>query len=338
MTDTLPRGGYLKTVLVIVISTNDGRWLTTCLDSLSSSTFADFDLMVVANACSDDTVAICNSAPLKVEVIMTSERRGFAECNNIALKLASARNYKYAFLLNPDTKVHPVAIGALVSFLESNSQYGIVGSQQISYHADDWLVPNVWTAETIKEAQKYSNFPREVGRHVVVDHYYVQGAALMMRLSLIPWIGLLDPLYITFYEETDLCRRCLLAGHRVGLVLDSKIKHYEGGNWKRSEADHIKRDFLFLRNQFLFHLTASSGVFFTVSMFTRTLKGQLGLLFRGGKDVILPLWRYPSVLLSALSAAPYVFRLRRRNRSIRNRHLISQKELAIGPAHEDEGQ
>ena len=318
-----------KTLLVIIVSTNDGIWLEACFNHLSMSSYADCGVLVIANCCDDDTVRLCNSASIAIEVIETSNRKGFAECNNIGLRFALESGCKYAFLLNPDTKVHPKAIRALVDFLELNKVYGIVGSQQIEYNSDGWSSSNSWTLETINEAQQHSSLPKAVGAYTVIDHYFVQGAALMLRLSLVPRIGLLDPIYRTFYEETDLCRRCLLSGHQVGLVLSSRVKHYGGGNWKRSKKEHIMRDFLLLRNQFFFYLSITNSSLSTFRAFITILIGQIGVVTKNEKEIVLPLWRYPSVLLSFLSNFHRMRRLKRRNMAIMDGQLLKATELAI---------
>jgi GT2 family glycosyltransferase len=318
-------------VLIIIVSTDDGEWLGPCLHSLSESNCQDFDVLVVANDCADRTLAMCRHSPVRVKVVERATRGGFAECNNIGLRLALSERYKYAFLLNPDTKVHRDAVGMLVDFMESNEEYGVTGSLQIRYDDESWSVHNRWSSETIDEARQLSNHPRRLSRHEILEHYYVQGAAMMLRSDLVRKVGLLDPLYVTFYEETDLCRRCILSGKRVCIVLGSKVKHFEGGNWKRSREDHIRRDHLFLRNQFFFFLSAARG-WESVRVFVGLLREHLRAIRRREKNLVLPMHRYPSVLLSFLSKAGYVRRLKKRNETISARKQVEASEMAIGPS------
>lgn len=318
-------------LLVIIVSTNDGKWLRECFAALSASSYRRFSVLLIDNRCTDETVRECRSAAVAVTVVKTDRRGGFAECNNIGLRLALEKGYQYAMLLNPDTKIHPDGLLSLVDFLERNEEYGIAGSQQIKYEEDSWSRPNGWTADTLGEARRAGNLPREAGAYTVVDHNYVQGAALMLRVGLLPRIGLLDPIYVTFYEETDLCRRCLLAGRRVGIVLESKVKHFEGGNWKRSARDHMVRDHLFLRNQFLYFLSLPSGGLKPLRTFLSILADQARVVRRKEKAIILPAWRYPSVLLAFLKNARYLRLLRRRNRAIIAGRLLEESDLAIGP-------
>jgi GT2 family glycosyltransferase len=321
---------HMADVLVVIVSTNDGRWLHECFDALANSRGATFDTLLVVNDCTDESVAAASRAPMRIEVVATSSRCGFAETNNLGIRRALAAGYSYVFLLNPDTKIHPDALAHLKQFLDANQDYGIAGSQQICYDGDDWDLPNRWTTETLDEARRQSYVPVRNSHWTVLDHYYVQGAALMMRTNLVTKIGLLDPLYGTFYEETDLCRRARYGGYGVAIVLDSRVKHYEGGHWRRTRRDHLHRDMLFLRNQYVYFMsdaeTAPAALYCGFKVFLRQMRAMLF----GEHQLRLALWRYPGVLVRACMTLRYIPRLRRRNSAIRARETLEVSEYAIG--------
>jgi len=106
-------------VLVSIVSTNDGPWLTSCFDSLAAIR-DQVDVVVVANNCDDNTEEICAAAPLDITVLRTDTRLGFAACNNLSLHVALQEGYEYAFLLNPDTRIQPDTVQSLVQFMRSD--------------------------------------------------------------------------------------------------------------------------------------------------------------------------------------------------------------------------
>lgn len=317
-------------VLLIMVSTNDGPWLASCFEALAASSFRGFDTLLVVNACTDDSEARARESRLDIEIVRTESACGAADANNIGVRRGLERGYRYAFFLNPDTRVHPDAIGCLKGFLDQNPSYGIAGSQQIDYESPGWHTPNHWTREALDGAQLAGSVPRRMGEWSVMDHFYVQGAALMLRLGLVPRIGMFDPAYDTFFEETDLCRRCVLAGSRVGIVFDSRVKHFEGGNWNRSARDHLRRDTLLLRNHFLYALSGCETGKEAVKVGTRLLARHLKWLHLGGQELSLPVWRYPGVLVDVLRHGPVAARLRRRNLGIRAGVGLPASEYAIG--------
>ena len=321
--------GQGKKVLIVIITANDGRWLGPCLESLQGSRYRDFEVAVILNDCQDDSARLCSASNLALRVLPTSRRMGFAEANNLALAEAGERGYLYIFLLNADTWIHPGAIGALIDCLETCPDYGILGSWQARYGDETWSEPNEWSRETLGEARDLGNQPRRRGRFTILDHYYVQGAALMMRAGLIARIGMLDPFYGSFYEETDFCRRALLAGWKIGLLFDSKVQHWGGGNWRRSRRAREERDQLFLHNQLYYQLSALE-LKHPVAAAWKIVGRQVGDLFAGRRHYVLPLWRYPRVLFSILRNRRFLFELKARNLSIREGKPLDPSQRAIG--------
>lgn len=320
-----------KPVLVVIVTTNDGRWLGSCLESLGDSRYTGFEVAVVLNGCDDDSDRICAGSPLPLRVFESPRRLGFAAANNLAITGAEERGHRYIYLLNPDSRIHCDAIGALADCLEARPEYGILGSWQAEYDDETWSQPNEWTRETLGEAEDLGGRPRRVGPFTLLDHYYVQGAALMMRASLVPRIGMLDRFYGTFYEETDLCRRALLAGWKVGLLFDSKVRHFGGGNWKRSRQAQEERDRLFLRNQFYYLLSAPEALGNPVAAAWKVVRDQIGDLTSGRRHFVLPLWRYPAVLASILRNLGYLSEFRARNFAIREGRRLDPAQWSIGP-------
>ena len=61
--------------------------------------------------------------------------------------------------------------------------------------------------------------------HGVIEHAYVQGGFLVLRMEVLGRIGYLDEEFHTFYEEVDLCRRARWAGYRIAILPDTPVAH-----------------------------------------------------------------------------------------------------------------
>ncbi len=316
-------------VLVSIVSTNDGPWLTSCFDSLAAIR-DQVNVVVVANNCDDNTEEICAAAPLNITVLRTATRLGFAACNNLTLHRALQEGYEYAFLLNPDTRVQPDTVSSLVEFMRSHPEFGITGSVQMEYGDETWTQLNEWSRVTLDHAATLGAQQKSSDGFTWIEHYYVQGAALMLRLKLAERIGLLDPVYGTFYEETDLCRRCLFSGHKVAILLTSRVRHYGGGNWKSNLAKHYRRDFLMLRNSFLYYVSGAKSRAHMASETFLVLGNEIRTVLFHREDVILPWWRYGQVLWSAFRSAKDILQLYKRNRIIRSGAVVPESLWAVG--------
>ena len=70
--------------------------------------------------------------------------------------------------------------------------------------------------------------------------YSVKGACLMTRKNLIAKIGLFDPEYFAYFEETDFCHRVWLSGFAVVYLPTSEIFHLGGATFKGTTPPQIQ--------------------------------------------------------------------------------------------------
>lgn len=275
-----------RKVYAVIVGFNSAAWLETCLRSLQSSLLSDaiLGIIYVDNASSDGSVDLVESHFRGVRVVRNSWNAGFAGGSNIGLEHALESGADYVLLVNPDTRTPPSLVQELVSFMDAWPEYGIVGPLQARY--EPTATPsglNTWSLEALKNAERHvfhHTFPEgqsaagpEHGRAPrTLEHAYVQGAALFARASALRRIGLFDPAYHSYYEETDLCRRARWGGWRVALLLDLVIEHHEGGS---SHAPAYRR-LRMLRNRYYFLFTdPSMSVRNIATLFCRWIVGDL---------------------------------------------------------------
>lgn len=311
-------------VAAIVVGTNDGRWLDACFASLTASNYPKLTLIYVDNGSTDDSLAIVARFP-NVVMIANGRNLGFAESNNLGMRHAFERGAAHAFLINPDTRTQPDLIGALVEFLEAHPDYGIVGPLQAEYATGTPIASksaNAWTRHALENGERHAfhhwapELPSEgsaqTGRtRDTLEHAYVQGATLAVRREVIERVGYLDPVYHTFYEEVDLCRRARWAGFRVALLTNRWIEHAGAHGGRPSEY----RAFHMTRNKYLYLFTdphiggiRKSQIVFAwlLDDLTIQLPAETGLVSSFGQ--------YIRVWLSLFSLAPYVMRTSHLNR------------------------
>jgi GT2 family glycosyltransferase len=215
--------------VAIIILTWNGRQLTMeCLDSLRTCAAADVELVVVDNASSDGTVAaIRDTYGETVTVIENDSNLGFARGNNVGIEYALGRGARYILLLNNDTAVAPDLVQHLVAPLESDPGVGITTPKILFYTPPD----RIWFAG----GEVY--LARGVARHTGIretdrgqfdqdhDTDYATGCALMARREVYERVGLLDPGYVAYFEDTDFCMRARRAGWRIRYAPAARVWH-----------------------------------------------------------------------------------------------------------------
>jgi N-acetylglucosaminyl-diphospho-decaprenol L-rhamnosyltransferase len=173
----------------------------------------------------------------RAEVLQSGHNGGFGAGNNFGIRhnLSGNDPADYFYILNPDAFPQPDAVVKLVDFLDNHSYVGIAGSyiegpDGVPHHTafrfpsliseleaglgfgpaskllKDWIVPLPMPERTQQ-----------------VD--WLAGASMMIRRQVLDKIGLFDETFFLYFEETDLCRRSLVAGFPTYYVKDSVVVH-----------------------------------------------------------------------------------------------------------------
>ena len=232
---------------IIIVSWNVCDQVKDCLHSIKSNPpGSGYEVIVVDNASTDNTVEIIKELFPDITVITNTSNRGFAAANNMGIKNSSG---EYVLLLNPDTIVHKKAFDTLIEFMDKNQDAGACGPQLLN--SDGTIQPSVRRFPTFRSTFYFYTVFRFLGvfrRHYKdwrmkdFDHKsrqdvdQVMGAALMLRKSTMDQVGIMDEAFFMYYEEVDLCYRLRLAGWRIVFIPSAVITHLGGQSIKQIPA------------------------------------------------------------------------------------------------------
>jgi GT2 family glycosyltransferase len=215
--------------IAVIVLTWNGRDLTLdCLDSLMQVTTPNVRVIVVDNASTDGTVAaIAERFGPRVSVMSNPANLGYAAGNNVGIQRALDDGADLILLLNNDTIVDPEFITELARDLKASPGAGIAGPKTYFFTPPDQL----WFAGggvSLWRGTAWHIGIRETDRGQydtarAVD--YVSGCALMARRLVFERVGLLDPAYRAYFEDTDLCMRAARAGFGIRYVPSARIWH-----------------------------------------------------------------------------------------------------------------
>ena len=91
-------------VSVIIVNYNGKKLLEKCLESLFKVEYDNFEVIVVDNNSTDDSVQFITKIYPSIIIIKLDSNKGFAEPNNLGAKIAKG---DFLLLLNNDTIVTP---------------------------------------------------------------------------------------------------------------------------------------------------------------------------------------------------------------------------------------
>lgn len=242
-------------IFIILVNWNGKKDTLECLASLARVKSPPFQTVVVDNGSWDGSVETIRNDYPKVPIIETKANLGFAGGNNVGIEWALSKGAEWLFLLNNDTTVDPEILQAFLDAALLQPKGKIFGAKiyrydqpQIIDHLGGFWNPKI--AEFESPAQGKSD---DGSYEEMISADYVCGAALFMHQSVIRTVGLLEPRFFLFWEETDLCMRAKNAGIEVWTVPKAKVWHkisasFTGGKphthyfWWRSRLLWIQRN------------------------------------------------------------------------------------------------
>lgn len=248
-------------VSIIIVNWNTSELLDRCLLSIDGTVNEiKYEVIVVDNASTDDSVAHIRDRFENVVIIENEENVGFAKANNQGIEVARG---KYILLLNSDTFLHEGSVKTLVRYMESYPGTGVAGCRL--YYEDGTLqrscssFPTLLT-ETWQLLWLDKLFPRNqvFGQYLMtywdLDDFRevdcILGACMIIRREAIEEIGLLDEVFFMYSEEVDLCYRLKLANWKVRFVPEATATHIWGGS--ANQVHHTKTFLRLYRSRVLF--------------------------------------------------------------------------------------
>ncbi|NJN98102.1 MAG: glycosyltransferase family 2 protein [Anaerolineales bacterium] len=249
-------------ISIIIINWNTRDLLAECLESLYKTiSGTSFDIWVVDNASTDDSVEMVQTRFPSVQLILNRDNVGFARANNQAMIASQGRTM---LLFNSDAVATPGAVAALMQIIEAHPQAGIVGAHLVnpdgSFQASHSPFPHLWQEFLILSGlgrliygRWYpSRGPQEAKGPQPVD--YVEGACLLVRREAFEQAGGLDEGYFMYAEEVDWCYSMRRTGWQVWYQPAARIIHYGGGSSRnrrtQREADLYRSRVRFFRKHY----------------------------------------------------------------------------------------
>lgn len=223
---------------IVIVNWNTVSLLCQCLDSIYriGSQYI-FEIIVVDNGSSDDSVAIIKQRFPEVIVIENKENLGFARANNLGIVAAQGRYY---LLLNSDTIILPGTLDELISVADLHPDVGVISPKLLNVDnslQESWASFPSLFSELL--GQNFRNRRPVPGVPSAYDVDWVSGACMLVRVKMVQEVGSLDEDYFMYSEETDWCFRIKKAGWKIWYFSSAIIYHLGGGSASRSSFTQL---------------------------------------------------------------------------------------------------
>jgi GT2 family glycosyltransferase len=226
-------------ISIIILNWNGLNDTLECLDSVKKIDYPNFNVIVVDNGSTDNSVEVIKKRFPDVALIATGRNLGFAEGNNVGVTYAMSKGADYILLLNNDTIVDAQLLSSLVEAAEQNPDAGIFGAKIYYYSEPDkiWYAGARWIKKTLNfEHIGWGEIDDGKCYDEIVEIDYACGCALFARVEMIKKIGLMEPRFFLTHEESDWCYQAIRAGHKTLFVPKAKVWHKISVSFGGSES------------------------------------------------------------------------------------------------------
>lgn len=240
-------------VAIVLLNWNGADDTLECLHSLESLTYPNFQVILVDNGSTDDSLVRLRiySGSYPLVLLETGRNLGYAEGNNVGTRHALEKGADFVLVLNNDTTVAPDLLDQLVEAARRTPDAGVFSARVMYFDNPDkvWFDGARWN-ESLLRLEWPGQGERETNLGTV-DHDtdYACGAALFFRAEVARQIGLLDDRFFLVWEEVDWCFRARKAGWRNRVVAAAKVWHKIGVSFG-SESSPL-RTYFSIRNELL---------------------------------------------------------------------------------------
>ncbi len=215
---------------IIIVNWNLEKLLTECIASIYRNlNDINFEIIVVDNNSSDDSVKAIKNAYAKVNLLVNEKNIGFGKANNQAIKASAG---EYVLLLNPDTIIVGDAIQRMLAFIINDAHIGAVGPKVVD--GNKVVQPEC--------ARKYLTLSGELVRLAKIDLLHrrskmdntwnhtrevevLSGSCMLIRKSCLEQIGGFDEQFFLYGEDVDLCYRIKQSGWKVYYFHKASVRH-----------------------------------------------------------------------------------------------------------------
>jgi N-acetylglucosaminyl-diphospho-decaprenol L-rhamnosyltransferase len=209
-------------VSIVIVNWNAGSVLDGCLTSLVADGDDGREIILVDNASSDGSAAAARVRHPAIQVIETGSNLGFAGGAN---RGAAAACGEVLVFLNPDARVLPGAVTALVDALLLTPAAGIAGGGLVDERgrwqpAAAHFAPLAHLLLDTSVGRLPARLRRQPHR---VD--WVYGTFMAVRRDLFRQLGGFDARYFLYGEDLDLCHRAARLGARTIHVPLARAAH-----------------------------------------------------------------------------------------------------------------
>ena len=234
--EALKNSSYPK-YSIILVTYNQINYTLECIKSIQNTLVHDYEIIVIDNASSDNTIKELKNY-VNIVLIQNTQNLGFPKAVNQGIIEAQG---DYVILANNDIVFTEGWLERMLEIAEAHPEVGIVGP--ISNSVSGRQFDKNAKYESIEDMHKYAAKVRKENKGQFFQFPRVAFLCTLIKKEVIDKIGGLDERFSPGnFEDDDFCLRAQMAGYKTVIATDVFIHHYGSVSFKANgESEYAKR-------------------------------------------------------------------------------------------------
>ncbi len=265
--------------LIILLNYNNWPDTVECVKSLNNCQIDDSNVLIVENCSLDNSLEKLRELIPGVKIIQNNKNLGFTGGNNVGIKYAQEKNFKYCILLNNDTIIESKdSIKILIDEMDKNSDVTL-GTGRIFYYPQKdkiWYDGGrliKWRGLAVhNNFRKNQNEVELVTEKVFVD--FISGCFMCIRLADLSKLGYMDEKFFLYLDDIEYSARAVKKNLKLIYIPQAVIYHKAKGE----EIHTPKLIYYSLRNRKLLislHFGLLAKIYFECTIIIKSITWSL---------------------------------------------------------------
>lgn len=221
-------------VSVLIPNWNGLELLKKSLPSLGKQVFQKFEVIIVDNGSTDESVPYVKKNFPKFKVIELKENIGFSPAMNLAIKESRG---EYLILLNNDTEIDKNCLNFLVESADRHQDVGMIAAKMLNFHNRKLIDSAGDYIDEVGHANNIGLGEYDSPRFNVPGYIFlVTGGGSLFKKKVFDQVGLFDNDYFAYFEDVDICFRAQIAGFKAWYEPRAIIYHIHKATSRKNTA------------------------------------------------------------------------------------------------------
>ncbi len=275
-------------ISICVVNYNGMKYLKDTFDAIFSIDYQNFDVTLIDNASTDDSISFVEENYKAVQIVKMPENKGPNIARNYALK--NAKN-EYVFLLDNDAIPTKGCLEKLIKSLLADSS--AVTCSPLIVDADEpdivqYGATHIHYAGAAIIDRQFENSTQNGGSNYISTT--INGTALLLNRERVNQIALFDEDMFFGWTDGDFSYRLTSAGNHCLIDPKAIVKHPKSNRSKKVIYHQVKNRWVFMLKNYSLKtliITAPALIFYEFCLIAFiAMSGGLGSFFKALGDII----------------------------------------------------